>query len=362
MKKLLLLFIVISIFLYGCSYSEPNQGDASLNNMVDKSQDDMTDEEFANYILSEEHLDETIGLLYYYGNEQQMKRDYYIKERSRIDAKAWNSPSMRYLLRHHQWWYEPRVYEILDIKVGKNRNVITGVFRMTMVPATSVIDKPAFLEFEVTKKSNGWMFSNFGKLQIKNSYYLKPPEDFRSTSEILIPTGNKVTYDEDLGDEGISLKNVSVTIDNGFVPTEEMTPEEYVWYVMFYDNISDFGLGLGNKLVEALVTNNPRNLLSTQAKKSPSWRYLIKNNELWRNPLFSSIEEFELISRNKIKGIMKLYLINTNFWEKEGRLEFTLEKTKNGWQYTDFGMLKIPKVNYNSKIPPEKNIEVYIKN
>ena len=374
-KKLIILILIV-LFITGCNTTQQQKGNQKKTSQNPTSQKNtypnaneaepsataMTDLEFAKTIIatgydSEEKAEETIDLAWaipmvigYYKWEERRQKDYYKEKRALITEVAWNSPTMQFLINHSNSWHEPTLVEVLNIKVGKNRNIISGTLRINLI-INSVQDKPAFIDFEVAKTPEGWKYTKLGKLVLRKRY--TPEADggpfYLEADKIINNLVQREEYtDEFSGIEDLYLSDFVLTLEDGKpIPPEKMIPTEYIWHLMFHDEISGFGLGMGDKLIQAVINNEPEGVITKEAQNF-TWNELLKYGELWQGPVFT-IKGFELLDRNSIRGTLRLFPKGFPVGEQKwSLLDFKLEKTENGWRYTNLSNLRTPKKKINN--------------
>lgn len=315
--------------------SEKNPDDLGLT--APKSSDPVAknDEDFAKSILLDYELPLSIEVVLYHGGSPFPEQ-----RRIKFTDDAWNSPAFQYLLRHKDWWREPRFVSADTLKVDEGRERISGTLRFNLVSASSVLDKPALLEFEASKTRESWVFSRFGKLRIEKSTMF----DGRSIEE----WPDFQAYD------------VSITVGEGRLTKEEMSSREFVWYVMSRDEIDNYGLGMGMRLAGALKgSQGYSGFFLQEAESSESWQYLYDHKAWWKDPVFLGVDNLEVIGREKITGMLRFNLYKGLDWDKPAYLDFELTRTQDGWIYTRFGKLTIRKSGY-PKSDPKEDVEITV--
>lgn len=241
---------------------------------------------------------------------------------------------MQFLIKHKEVWKDPFPVEVLNAHVGKNRDKITGVLRMSLT-MTSAHDKPAFVEFELTNTPEGWKYTKFGKLILRKSIIPEPGGQFFLDADEIINNKDKAEDYSGRFSNDMYKTDIVLTLEEGeLIPPEQMIPTEYVWYVMFYDEISGFGLGIGDKLMQAMAKNKPESVINRQIQQSPEWESLLNYGNSLENPEFA-IRSFEFIDHNNLKGTIRLFSKGLSIL-----VDFKLEKTENGWRYTNLSNLR----------------------
>lgn len=346
-------------FIFGCSHihqnigrqtdGEQNDGTKPSEQQLETQLVEMSNLEYAKTIMSAgpgnwqgTDLAWAIPLVVgKYRYNEQWEKDYYKRDRAVISETAWNSPAMQFLIDHSEFWYEPFPVEVLNMKINGNRTKITGTLRLTLNTGGGVFDHPAFVDFEVTKAPGGWKYSKLGKVVIRKKYDLSPSGMFLEAAKLINDQETKKICQNGSfsGLSDLDLNDFVLTIDEDkLISTDHMIPSEYVWYVMFYDEISELGLGMGKKLINAVSNNQPTGVLASGVEKSPVWKQLTEQSSQWIEPTFS-IKNFKLINRNKIRATMRIYpqglYTNDPKWYL---LDFELEKEDGDWRYTSLNL------------------------
>lgn len=111
-----------------------------------------------------------------------------------------------------------------------------------------------------------------------------------------------------------------------------MTSEEFVWYVLFYDEIDDYGLGMINILLKVFLDEMPADeWVSLKVQQSNLWHYIKEQSTNWEENW--RLKSFELVDKKQILGTMVVELPEYPFTKEY--FDFLLTKKENNWQFSE---------------------------